>query len=352
MLSGCLVLLNLIVVAWAYSPRGSGPLDAGEPTRPLVFGHRGACRHRPDHTLESFKLAIEQGADFVEPDLVMTIEGVLVCRHDVDLGPSTDVAAKFPDRKRTLVVGGQRVVGWPAHDFTLAEIKTLRARQPIASRDQQYNRRFEVPTFEEFLKLVATESKRQGHVIGIVTEIKHSTHHAALGLPIEAPLLKLLDAYGYRDQDSPCIIQSFEVANLKVLSKQTKLRMLQLIGGPRGRPSDIAAAGEKLTYGDMMTPAGLAEVAKYAWAIGPSKDDVLPQDKLRRLQKPTPWLTDAHTAGLKVIVYTLRDEPRFLAADYEQDPAKEYVRWRELGVDGVFTDFPDTAIKALDRVSR
>jgi glycerophosphoryl diester phosphodiesterase len=316
-----------------------------------IIGHRGASGYRPDHTLESYQLAIDQGADFVEADLVATKDGVLICRHDCDLGPSTDVALRFPERKRKVEIDGQTVEGWFAHDFTLAEIKTLRARQPLPFRDQSFDGKFEVPTFEQQLELVKLANFKRKAPIGIIPEIKHSTYHSKLGLGIENPLLALLSKFGYTARESLCVIQSFEVANLRALARQTDVRLLQLIGDRDAIPSDILAEGGKTTYGDLTTAEGLAQIGQYAWGVGPSKTAVLPVGADGRLKTVQPWLADARQAGLKVVVYTYRNEPQYLAKDYGGDPLKEYERWFDIGVDAVFTDFPDTARRARDRFS-
>ena len=329
---------------------GTMAVDGSE--KVLIIGHRGASGYRPDHTLASYQLAIDQGADFVEADLVITKDGVLVCRHDCDLGPSTDVAVRFPDRRRKVTIDGDVVDGWMAHDFTLAEIKTLRARQPLGFRDKSFDGKFEVPTFEEQLELVKSANSKRTQPIGIIPEIKHSTYHAGLGLAIEDRLLALLSKYGYTTHESPCVIQSFEVENLKALSKRTRVRLLQLIGEPKDIPGDILARGGKTTYSDILSADGLAEVARYAWAIGPSKTNVLPVGKDGGLAGVAPWLADAKRAGLKLIVYTFRNEPRYLAKDYGSDPLKEYERWFSIGVDAVFTDFPDTACDAWLQFSK
>ena len=318
----------------------------------LIIGHRGASGYRPDHTLESYQLAIDQGADFVEADLVVTKDGVLICRHDCDLGPSTDVAQRFPARKRKAEIDGQSIEGWFAEDFTLAEIKTLRARQPLEFRDRSFDGKFQVPTFEEQLELVKSANAGRKQPIGIIPEIKHSTYHAKLGLAIEDRLLALLSRYGYTARESPCVIQSFEIANLKSLARQTRVRLLQLIGSPNDIPGDILAAGGKTTFEELVSGDGLGEIAKYAWAVGPSKVNVLPVDADGWLTSVEPWLADARRAGLKLIVHTFRNESRYLAKDYGGDPLKEYERWLGIGVDAVFTDFPDTAYTARERFGK
>jgi len=323
----------------------AGVVMAGERPRPLVIGHRGACGYVPEHTLASYALAIEQGADFVEPDVVATKDGALICRHDCDLGLTTDAPQKYPERKRRITIDGVESEGWFAEDFTLEEIKTLRARQSMDFRPHDQDGQHEVPTLEEMIHFVQEQSRAAGRSVGIIPETKHPTHHRQLGIPLEPKLLAMLKQFGYTDRDDPCIIQSFEIGNLKELSKQTGLRLIQLMEEPHKQPGDVIAAGGTLTYGQMMTPAGLREIATYAQLIGPWKDTILPQDN-RKLGKPTSLVADAHKAGLKVIIYTLRDEPRFLAADYAGDPTAELDRWFQIGVDGLFTDFPDTAVKA------
>jgi glycerophosphoryl diester phosphodiesterase len=335
----------LCAIGWMI---GSATLVQGG-DKVLIIGHRGASGYRPDHTLASYQLAIDQGADFVEADLVITKDGVLVCRHECDLGETTDVAQRFPQRKRKTEIDGEAVEGWFAHDFTLAEIKTLRARQPLAFRDKSFDGKFAVPTFEEQLQLVKSASSKRKQPIGIIPEIKHSTYHSKLGLPIEDRLLALLAKYGYTTRESPCVIQSFEVANLQALSQQTQVRLLQLIGGPKDIPGDVLARGGTTTYADLVSADGLAEIAKYAWAVGPSKANALPVGADGRLTAVAPWLADAKRAGLKLIVHTFRNEPRYLAKDFGGDPLKEYARWFEIGVDAVFTDFPDTAHQARER---
>jgi glycerophosphoryl diester phosphodiesterase len=312
----------------------------------LIIGHRGACGYRPDHTLESYQLAIDQGADFVEADVVITKDGELICRHDSDLGPSTDVAKRFAERKRQVVIDGTLEEGWFAHDFTLAEIKSLRARQPLAFRDRSFDGMFSVPTFEEQLKLVQSANRTRRQPIGVIPEIKHSTYHAGLGLPIEDRLLALLEKYGYTTRESACVIQSFETANLKSLARRTGVRLLQLLGEPDGMPGDILAAGGKTTYADLMSERGLQEVAGYAWGVGPSKELVLPIGEDGRDQAVAPWLAHARQAGLKVVVYTFRNEAKYLAREYGGDPLKEHERWFAIGIDALFTDFPDTACQA------
>ena len=272
---------------------------------------------------------------------------MLICRHECQLDDTTDVAEKFPDRKRSLVLDGHRETGWFAQDFTLAEIRTLRARERLSYRSHKHDGQFQVPTFKEFLRVIAKANRRTGRKIGICPELKHPSHHRAHGLPLEERLVKLLQEHSYIDPSSPCIIQSFEIDSLKRLSTMTKLRLLQLFAAKDAIPADVRRIGGSTTYESMMTGKGLSEIAEYAWGIGPSKELVLPRDRKNRLLPATGLIEEAHRARLAVIVYTMRNEPRHLADDYQGNPANEYRRWASLQVDGVFTDFPDTAKAAL-----
>lgn len=351
--------------------------------KPLVIGHRGASGYLPDHTLESYRHAIALGADFIEPDLVATKDGVLIARHEPNISTTTDVQNRpeFANRKRTAVVDGFEEEGWFASDFTLEEIKTLRAIQPLAERDQSHNGQYQIPTFEEVLDLARTESARTGRTIGVYPETKHPTYHSDLGLPLEAPLLNALKDYGYTQKDSPVIIQSFEVGNLKYLRGQTQVRLVQLIDGydqnpdgsidqslPWGQPYDLTRAGDARTYANLLTPEGLQEIKTYADGIGPWKPYLIPSrlnldankepidanqdgaidERDRTLLPATSVVADAHKQGLFVHPYTFRSEARRLVSNDQGDPRAEYRRFFELGVDGVFSDFPDHALAARD----
>ena len=351
--------------------------------RPLVIGHRGAAGYRPDHTLEGYKLAIEMGADFIEPDLVATKDGELIARHEPNITGTTDVAShpEFAARKTTRMVDGVAETGWFATDFTLAEIKTLRAIQPLSDRDASFNGKFSIPTLKEVLDLAKSESTRVGRTIGVYPETKHPTYHVNAGLKLEDRLLAILASYGYTQKSSPVIIQSFEVSNLKYLRTKTQVRLAQLIDGddvalngavtlaaPYDKPYDFAVAGDKRTFITMLTPAGLAEIKTYADGIGPWKpylisskgtdangdgkaDDVnkdgVVDERDRTMLPATSVLKDAHAAGLVVHPFTFRNEAKRLASDFKGDPAAEYKLFFQLGVDGVFSDFTDTAVKAL-----
>ena len=351
---------------------------------PLVIGHRGASGYRPDHTLESYKLAIEMGADFIEPDLVATKDGVLVARHEPNITGTTDVATRpeFASRKTTKNVDGVNEEGWFVSDFTLAELKTLRAVQPLSDRDQSYNGKFQIPTFEEVLDLAKAEGTKAGRTVGVYPETKHPTYHANLGLPLEDRLLAVLARYGYTTKASPVIVQSFEVSNLKYLRSKSQVRLVQLVDAndvnadgsidltaPYDKPYDFAVAGDSRTFASLLTPAGLKEVKSYADGIGPWKPYLIPSkqvdanndgkpddlngdgklDERDRVMMPaTDVLKNAHAAGLFVHPYTFRSEARRLASNFKGDPKAEYRLFYELGVDGVFSDFPDHAKAARD----
>ena len=330
------------------------PTLSGAP--PLVIGHRGASGHRPEHTLASYSLAIDYGVDFIEPDLVSTKDGVLIARHENDISGTSDVAQKFPGRRSSKTIDGKRIEGYFTEDFTLAEIKTLRAKERLPFRNQGWNGVYEIPTLQEVIDLAKRRSQETdrvtGRVIGIYPETKHPSYFRSIGLALEPLLLKVLDANGYTDANAPVFIQSFEVQNLQDLSKLTKVRLVQLMEDGRQKPYDFVAAGDRRTYGDLMTPAGLAAIAAYASGIGPGKRSIVPQGSGRALLPPTSLVADAHKAGLVVHPYTFRDEPEFLAPDYALDPVKEYLQFYGLGVDGVFSDFGDTAVRARSQLRR
>lgn len=318
---------------------------------PLVIGHRGACGYRPEHTLASYALAIELGADFVEPDLVMTKDGVLIARHENELSLTTDVATRFPGRRTSKTVDGRPVEGWFSEDFTLAEIKTLRARQGRAKRSTAWDTLYEIPTFDEVLALVGRTSAETGRIIGLYPETKHPSYFASIGLSLEVPLVATLRRHGLDAKDSPVLIQSFETQNLKDLNGVIEVRLVQLLGDFAARPYDLRAKGDPRAYRDLMTPEGLRAIAAYADGIGPWKRTILVENEDRTLRPPNNLIADAHAAGLFVHAYAFRDEPDALAADYAGDAGKEYAQVFALGVDGVFTDFPDTAVRARARLA-
>jgi glycerophosphoryl diester phosphodiesterase len=299
-------------------------------SHPLVIAHRGASGHRPEHTLEAYRLAIEMGADAIEPDLVMTRDGVLVARHENEIGATTDVAVRFPDRKTTRTIDGRSVTGWFTEDFTLAELRTLRARERLPFRSRAYDGQFGIPTFDEVLDLVDAVRLKTGRTIATYPETKHPTYFRQIGLPLEDALVERLRARGLADRSSAVFVQSFERTSLEYLRSRTAVRLVRLIESP----------GET-------APARLADIARYADGIGAEKRLIVPEGADRRTQPPTSLVEDAHAAGLFVHVWTLRNEPVFLSPSYGGDAAAEVRRFVALGVDGIFTDFPDVAARAV-----
>jgi glycerophosphoryl diester phosphodiesterase len=310
---------------------------------PIVIGHRGASGQRPEHTLASYELAIDEGADFIEPDLVLTKDNVFVARHENDITGTTDVAdhPEFASRKTTKVIDGESHTGWFTEDFTLAELKTLRAKERLPQLrpdNAAYDGKFDIPTLAEIIALAKKRSKEVGRMIGIYPETKHPSYFASIGKPMERQLVAELNKAGWDSAAAPVFIQSFEVDNLKFLHTITKIRLIQLMDSTGG-PADNAAP----SYAAMITPAGLKAVATYAWGIGPNKDMV---DKGEG--DPTSLVADAHTARLRVHVWTFRAENFFLPASLRRgaDPRAhgdvETAIRRQLaaGIDGFFTDFP------------
>ncbi|MEV0595179.1 glycerophosphodiester phosphodiesterase [Nonomuraea cavernae] len=314
---------------------------------PLVIGHRGASAHRPEHTLLSYEAAIAMGADYIEPDLVSTKDHVLVARHENEISGTTDVAARaeFADRRATKTIDGRPVSGWFTEDFTLAELKTLRARERVPELrpdNTAFDGLAEIPTFEEVVRLA------QRHGVGVYPETKHPSYFDSIGLSLEEPLLDVLGATRMRE----VFIQSFETANLRELRGRTKLPLIQLITWG-GAPYDWTAAGDPRTYDDMVTPAGLREVARYADGIGVDTRRVVPVGADGRLGQPTSLVADAHRRRLDVHVWTVRNENSQLPADHRLgDPASPVYpratgdvagwlgRLLDLGVDGAFCDDP------------
>ncbi|XP_063833574.1 uncharacterized protein LOC135082726 [Ostrinia nubilalis] len=329
---------------------------------PLVIGHRGASGYVPEHTLGSYALAITMGADYIEPDLVMTKDGQLIARHDNELGLTTDVSEhpEFASRRKNQTVDGNEITGWFTEDFTLEEIKTLRAIERIPDirpGNARLNGAFSIPTFQEIIDLAKSMQLSMQRVIGIYPEIKHSTHFKNLGLPMEQLVVNTLHNNGYRGRQAPIYIQSFEVSNLKELKKITKLRLLQLYESDKSlKPFDQVGLPNGLTYGDMSTPEGLKEVANYAYAVGPDKSYIIPRDSDNKLGKPTRFVQDAHAAGLKVHPYTFRAENTFLPSEFRNgdspsatgDLRSEIRVYLEAGIDGLFSDQPDIPVRLRD----
>jgi glycerophosphoryl diester phosphodiesterase len=355
---------------------------------PIVIGHRGASGDRPEHTLASYKLAIDRGADFVEPDLVVTKDGVLIARHEPDITGTTDVAKRpeFADRKTTKMLDGTAVTGWFAEDFTLAEIKTLRAVERLSFRDQSFNGQFEIPTLDEIIALVKQTEQTTGKKIGIYPETKHPTYFAEKGFNTSQLLVDSLVKNQFTDP-SRIYIQSFEVGNLKALHDQIMpkagidIPLIQLLDADdvrddgsliEIRPYDFVKSGDTRTYGDLRTAAGLKEVATYADGIGPWKrmivsvktvdknndgkpDDLNGDGVINDADKvtiaPTSLIQDAHGAGLLVHPYTFRNEARYLASDYNGNPELELRQFINLGIDGFFDDFPGTGDLVRDQIT-
>jgi glycerophosphoryl diester phosphodiesterase len=330
------------------------------PNYPLIIGHRGACGYVPEHTLTSYFIAMQDGVDFVEPDLVMTKDGVLVARHENEISGTTDVAQRpeFAGRRATKAIDGTAHTGWFTEDFTLAELKTLRARERIPEvrpGNTRFDGQFQVPTFEEICTLVAGVEKLHGRRIGVYPETKHPSYFQGLGLPMEELLVDTLQRYGYEGREGLGIIQCFEVSNLKAMRKLTELPIVQLLED-EGAPYDFVMKGDRRTCRDMITPDGLAEIASYATAIGPHKWQVIPWDAAEKLAAPTSLVTDAHKAGLRVHAYTFRAENQFLPRDMRSGPdpialgdlQRELRAYLDAGLDGLFTDHADYGAKARD----
>lgn len=334
---------------------------------PIVIAHRGASGYAPEHTLPAYLIAIEQGADFIELDLVMTQDGHLIARHDNELSRTTDVAARpeLAARRTTKSIDGETLQGWFSEDFTLAEIQRLRAIERIPTlrpANARFNGMFHIPTLEEVIRLVLSAETSMGKRIGLYLETKHPTYCRAIGLGMEVPLVTILDRYGYRERDDPVYIQSFEIGNLRALRGMTRLRLLQLLGGS-GQPCDVAVQGAHLTYRSMATTEGLKTIADYADGVGPEKYPcVLQTDEAGALApcSKTSFVERAHAAGLVVHPYTFRAENEFLPANLKSsteksdrgDLAEELRAFLASGIDGFFVDHPDIGVTARDRYSK
>ena len=374
-----LMALTMIAGCSSIPPMPATTLDGH---KPLVIAHRGASGYLPENTLEAYRRAIDLGADAIELDLISTKDGVLIASHYPNLAINTDVASRpeFAGRKRdNWPVDGEIQSGWFAHDFTLAEIKTLGVIATDPERPQQYNGKFRIPTLQEVIDLVKAESKRLGRPIAIYPETKNPTYHRDLGLPLEDKLISAIRSAGWNSKAAPVFVQSFEPSSLKEMrAKGLKVRMVQLIDGdgydlktggityapPFNRPYDWEKAGDQRLFSDMVTPAGLAEIKTYADGIGPWKPYIVPVkgqlDDVGNLkdingdgkidlrdantQAPTSLIRDAHKLRLFVHAFTFRNESRYLAHSYGGDPRAEYRQFFQLGVDGVFSEFPDTAM--------
>jgi glycerophosphoryl diester phosphodiesterase len=330
--------------------------------KPVIYGHRGASGYRPEHTLASYRLAARIGADYIEPDLVSTKDHVLVARHEPAIGGTTDVAdhPEFASRRTTRTIDGVKFENdWFTDDFTLAELKTLRAKERLPDLRQHntiFNGRYTIPTFQEVIDLRDRLSRELGRKIGIIPELKHSTYFRKLGLPLEEPFVETLRRNHLDNRGAKVTVQSFEISNLKSLNKQIPNPLVQLFDAKDRKPGDVFAANGSLTYEQMATPAGLRDVAKYADVASPSKDYIVPRDADGQSLPPTTFVKDAHDAGLDVVAYTFRVENSFLPFELRSDanPAhsgnlfKEIQQFFDLGVDGIFTDNADIAKAVRD----
>ncbi|MEJ2888687.1 glycerophosphodiester phosphodiesterase [Actinomycetospora aeridis] len=363
------------IVAAAPAPTGAPPTSApapapggtgtapGGPDRIMVVGHRGASGYRPEHTLAAYELAIRMGADAVDVDLVPTRDGVLVARHEPEIGGTTDVASKpgFASRRTTKEIDGTTATGWFTTDFTLAELRTLRATERIPEtrpHNTLYDGRYAVVTFDEVLDLLDRLAAELRRPVGVLPEVKHSTYFASLGLPVEPPLVDTLRRRGRDGADSGVIIQSFETANLRALKGQVGCPLLQLVDAAGTRPADLVAAGDPRPSDALLTPQGLRDVAGYATWLGPSKEWIVPLGPDDAGGTPTRLVEDAHAAGLRVMPFTFRNENEFLPLqrrrggaaappDTYGDAFGEYQQFVAVGVDAVFSDDPDTALAAV-----
>ncbi|MFD6311901.1 glycerophosphodiester phosphodiesterase [Streptomyces nigra] len=344
--------------------QGSGGHGGGLKSlpKPTIIGHRGASGYRPEHTLGSYQLALDMGADIVEAgDLVPTRDGHLVCRHEPEIGGTTDVASRpeFAGRRRTKSLDGVATTGWFTEDFTLAELKTLRATERIpANRPHNtlYDGRWEIPTFEEVLRWQDEQTRKRGEQVWIYPELKHPTYFREQGLGLEERVAKVLRKHRKDRRDSPVILQSFEPTSVQRMNRLVDNPLVVLLSGANTRPWDFETTGDPRTTADLITPAGLREIASYAQGIGPTLDLVIPKDAAGRLTEPTTLVRDAHKVGLLLHPYTMRNENPFLPADFRKgtdpdaygDVFGAYRTYFATGIDGVFTDNPDTGLLARE----
>jgi glycerophosphoryl diester phosphodiesterase len=362
LLGAICLLLALPAAAPARPHHGHGHGHGHHHAAPLVIGHRGASGYRPEHTLASYRLAARMGADYIEPDLVSTKDGVLVARHEPEIGGTTDVAAhpEFADRYRTKVIDGIEFKGWFTEDFTLRELKTLRAKERlplVRPQNTKYDGRFEIPTFQEVLDLRARLSRELRRPLGVYPETKHPSYFRSLGLPLEPGLVRTLERNGLNRRGAPVFVQSFEQDNLRAMDPWLKVPLVQLLDAPNLRPAGNPA---NPTYGELATPAGLRSIARYADGVGPSKNYIVPRDAAGYSLPPTTFVRDAHAAGLQVHPYTFRLENQFLPRELwsSTDPNEagdlkaEIRQFFALGVDGVFTDNPDIGVAARRSMRR
>lgn len=324
---------------------------------PVVIAHRGASGYRPENTIAAIDLAVELGAEWIELDLVSTADGVLVVRHENEISSTTDIASRagFASRRTTRRVDGEPLTGWFTEDLTLDELKSLRAterRPDLRAASARYDGRYDVPTLDDVLTYLGCVNAQREVPVGVYLELKHPTYFADRGLGLLEPLLADLGRHDLLRDGAPVWLESMETGVLRELATRVGCPLTQLMD--KGRPYDLTAAGDPRTYRDLCTPAGLAEIATYARRIGPNKGQVVPRDGRQRLGKPTGLTVDAHAAGLDVHVWTLRSENAYLPRELRRGPSMdamgdadaEYAAFFDAGVDGVFTDFVDTALAA------
>ena len=385
----CLTATAAVLATWGVAGCGSQPTVPADaqgaatsaprlgswPPKPMLIAHRGASALRPEHTLEAYRVAIAAGADCIEPDLVITQDGVLVARHENAIAilnadgslkeATTDVADRreFAARKTTKTIDGQRITGWFVEDFTLAELKTLRARERIPAirpANVRFDDQFDIPTLQEIIDLAKAETARTGRTVGIYPETKHPTYFQSIGKPLEPALLQVLEHNGWNSAQAPVFVQSFEVENLRWIRARSSVRLVQLLS-PKGQPYDSVARGSGPSYADLITPEGLTQVASYANGIGPSKSMVVPV-KDGKNAAPTGLVGAAHRAGLFVHVWTLRPENAFLPAALKAHPvengatrgnvAADFESFLRTGIDGIFTDDPAVGRAAITAYQR
>jgi glycerophosphoryl diester phosphodiesterase len=354
------LLAGLAVAAALSGVAAAQPFPA-----PLIIGHRGAAGERPEHTLTGYRLAVTQGADFIEPDLVMTRDGVLIDRHENEIGATTDVAAhpEFAARKATKTIDGRQVTGWFSEDFTLAEIKTLRARERLPDlrrANSAYDGKDQVLTFQEVIDIARAEGAKAHRTVGIYAELKHPTYFVRAGLPMEEALVKVVKANGLDRRDAPFYFQCFELTPLRTVRGMMNVKTVFLMDAA-GAPADLVAAGDARTYADLARPAQLAAMARFVDGIGPSTDLIVPRDAKGASLPPTTLVADAHAAGIVVHPFTFRAENYFLPLELRRaeagkpaEPAaygdlhSQLLQYFRLGVDGVFTDFPNLGVAARE----
>ncbi|MGW8850640.1 glycerophosphodiester phosphodiesterase family protein [Streptomyces xiamenensis] len=330
---------------------------SGDPPTPTVIAHRGASGYRPEHTLGSYQLALDLGADVIEIDLVPTRDHQLVCRHENEISSTTDVAARpeFADRETTRTVDGERLTGWFTEDFTAAELTTLGSVERLPARrpnNTLYNGRWSVPTLQEVLEWAEARGRERGRPVWLCLELKHPTHFRSLGLDLEEPLTRLLHRHQLHRAGSPVLLQSFEADSLRRMAERTETRRTLLLAGPTERPHDLQRAGDPRTVADLITPDGLREIAGYAHVIGPTLDLVIPRRDDDTLAAPTTLIGDAHDRGLSVHGYTLRNENVFLPAEFRTGERENRYgdvfgairAYLDQGIDGIHTDHPDTML--------